>query len=143
MHLTRYTDYALRVLLFAAATEETVTISRISEAFGISREHLRKVVHTLARLGYLDTTQGRRGGLVLGRPANRINVGEVIGALESMELLECFNKETNRCPILGVCGLTHALAKAQRSFMDVLSGYTLSDLVANPKLALFVRDSAR
>jgi Rrf2 family transcriptional regulator, nitric oxide-sensitive transcriptional repressor len=140
MRLTSYTDYALRVLLFAGAAESSVTISLISEAFGISKEHLRKVVHMLAQLGYITTTQGRNGGIVLGRPANRINIGEVVQHLESTDLVECFNKDTNTCPIIGMCGLKHALAKAQQSFLAALNQYHLSDLLANPKLAIFVRD---
>jgi Rrf2 family transcriptional regulator, nitric oxide-sensitive transcriptional repressor len=140
MRLTSYTDYALRVLLFTGSAEQAVTISTVSQAFGISKEHLRKVVHSLSQLGYLTTTQGRNGGIALGQPANHINIGKVVEQLEATDLVECFNKDTNTCPIVGMCGLKNALVKAQKNFIDTLAQYQLSDLIANPKLAIFVKN---
>jgi len=142
MRLTSYTDYALRVLLFVAATDEAVTISVISSAYGISKEHLRKVVHALSQHGYLHTTQGRKGGIRLGMPAEKINLREVVLQFESADLVECFNVETNTCPILGMCGLKNVLQKAQKSFLDILGQYYLSDLVKNPRLLVFVKNAA-
>ncbi|MEI7949481.1 MAG: Rrf2 family transcriptional regulator [Gammaproteobacteria bacterium] len=142
MRLTSYTDYALRVLLFVAATDEAVTINVISAAYGISKEHLRKVVHKLAQLGYLHTTQGRNGGIRLGIPAENINIRDLVLQFESTELVECFNADTNSCPILGMCGLKGVLQKAHKSFLDVLGQYHLSDMVKNPRLLIFVKNAA-
>jgi Rrf2 family nitric oxide-sensitive transcriptional repressor len=141
MRLTSYTDYALRVLLYVGAADHAVTINTVSTAFGISKEHLRKVVHALSQCGYLHTTQGRSGGLTLGMPANKINLRDVVLQFEPGEMVECFNKETNSCPITGMCGLKHALVKAQRRFLDTLGEYQLSDLIANPRLVIFVKQS--
>ena len=142
MRLTSYTDYALRVLLFVAATDEAVTINVISSAYGISKEHLRKVVHKLSQLGYLHTTQGRNGGIKLGIPAEKINIRDVILHFEHADLVECFDVETNTCPLLGMCGLKSVLQKAQKSFLEVLGQYYLSDLVKNPRLLIFVKNAA-
>ncbi|MES2623853.1 MAG: Rrf2 family transcriptional regulator [Pseudomonadota bacterium] len=139
MRLTSYTDYALRVLLYAGAAGRLVTITNISEAFGISKEHLRKVVHSLSQLGYITTTQGRNGGIVLAIPAEQINIRDIVMAFETTPLVECFNSETNTCQINGMCGLKHVLAKAQKSFLDTLGAYYLSDLIKNPKLIAFTR----
>jgi len=139
MRLTSYTDYALRVLLYTGAAGRLVTISNISDAFGISKEHLRKVVHSLAQLGYITTTQGRNGGIVLAKPADQINIRDIVLLFETTPLVECFNSETNNCQINGMCGLKHVLAKAQKSFLDTLGRYYLSDLIKNPKLIAFAR----
>ena len=139
MRLTSYTDYALRVLLYTGAAGQLVTISNISDAFGISKEHLRKVVHSLAQLGYLTTTQGRNGGIVLAKPANEINIRDIVMLFETTPLVECFAADTNTCQINGMCGLKHVLAKAQKSFFDTLGAYYLSDLIKNPKLIAFTR----
>ena len=117
MRLTSYTDYALRVLLYTGASGQTVTISQISTAFDISKEHLRKVVHALAQHGYISTTQGRNGGI----------------------LLECFDAATNTCAIDGMCGLKHVLKRAQNSFLDTLGNYHLSDFLQNQQLVVFAR----
>lgn len=139
MRLTSYTDYALRVLLYAGAAGESVTIANISEAYGISKDHLRKVVHALGQAGYLTTTQGRHGGITLALPAERINIREVVERFEPGTIVECFDPGTNTCAIDGMCGLKHALKRAQNSFMDTLGAYHLSDFIKNPQLIAFAR----
>lgn len=137
MRLTSQTDYALRVLIYAGAAKETVTINRISEAFMISKDHLRKVVHQLAQLGYLATTQGRYGGIQLAQPPDQINIREVVENFENTKLVECFDKATNTCAIDGMCALKGVLLRAQSNFMDTLGAYHLSDLIKNPRLIAF------
>jgi Rrf2 family nitric oxide-sensitive transcriptional repressor len=139
MRLTSYTDYALRVLLFAGSAGQSVTISTISEAFGISKEHLRKVVHSLAQLGYITTTQGRNGGIVLAKAPEQITIREIVEQFETTTIVECFDAETNTCQINGMCGLKHAMMKANRSFLETLGEYRLSDFIKNPKLIAFSR----
>ncbi|QIE29203.1 HTH-type transcriptional repressor NsrR (plasmid) [Caballeronia sp. SBC2] len=132
MRLTDFTDYSLRVLIYAAVhTDELVTIQEISDAFGIPRNHLMKIVHLLGRAGYLTTSRGRRGGLRLGRPATKIIIGEVVRTMEpDFQMVECFNTEGNGCVITAACGLRGVLGSALRAYFDVLDKYTLADLVA-------------
>lgn len=139
MRLTSYTDYALRVLLFAGSAGQTVTISTISESFGISKEHLRKVVHSLAQLGYLNTTQGRNGGITLAIAPEKISIREIVEQFETTTIVECFDSGSNTCNIHGMCGLKHAMMKANRSFLETLGEYRLSDFIKNPKLIAFSR----
>lgn len=140
MRLTSYTDYALRVLLYAGASGRLVTINNISDAFGISKEHLRKVVHALAQLGYITTTQGRNGGIILAKPADQINIRDIVLLFETTPLVECFaTSGAPGCEIDGMCGLKHLLAQAQKNFLDTLGAYFLSDLIKNPKLIAFTR----
>lgn len=133
MKLTDYTDYSLRVLIYVAVrSAEPVTIQHISDAFGISKNHLVKVVQHLGQTGYLQTTRGRSGGIRLGRPAMEINVGEVVRATEpDFGLVECF-REGNRCVITRACGLRGILHQALQAYLDVLDGYSLQDLVEKP-----------
>ena len=137
MRLTIYTDYALRVLLYTGAADQSVTIARISDAFGISKDHLRKVVHALAQHDFVVTTQGRSGGIRLARPADEINLREVVERFEATLLVECFDPVTNTCPIDGMCHLKHVLHDAQQSFLASLGNYQLSDLISNPRLIAF------
>lgn len=133
MQLTLYTDYSLRVLLYVALKgEQTATISEIAEAYGVSRNHLVKVVHHLGKLGYLETTRGRSGGLALARDPADINVGEVVEAVEpTMDLVECFDMARNTCPIAPACRLKGVLTQANRAFLAVLKEYTLQDLLVS------------
>ncbi len=125
MRLTRYTDYAMRTLMFIAARPERLcSISEVADAYGISKNNLMKVVNDLASAGYLETVRGRNGGVRLARPPSEINVGQVIRHMEEgFDLADCAN-----CVIAPACGLTGALARAVDAFLAVLDGYTLEDL---------------
>ena len=139
MRLTSHTDFALRVLLYVGAADKTVTITQISQAYGISKEHLRKVVHALSQLGYLHTSQGRYGGINLAMPPDLINIRKVVDQMENSDIVECFDAATNTCVINGICPLKKALMDARESFMQVLAGYHLGQLIRNPKLVEFCR----
>ena len=67
MRLTNYTDYSLRVLIYLAAKDRNKlsTISEIAEAYGISKNHLMKVIHELGKIGVINTIRGRGGGIQL------------------------------------------------------------------------------
>ncbi|MHB0776070.1 Rrf2 family transcriptional regulator [Halomonas sp. WWR20] len=130
MHITRYTDYSLRVLIFVALKgEERSTISEIADHYSISRNHLMKIVHDLTRRGYLLAIRGKHGGLLLkGRPED-INLGKLIRDTEQdFALAECFS-EGGRCVITPACRLKIALSEALNAFFQVLDGYTLGDLL--------------
>ena len=136
MRVTLHTDYALRVLLFVATKgEQLTTIAEIAEAFRISRNHLMKVVHRLAKTGYLETVRGKNGGVRLKRDAGKINVGDVVREIEdTLAVLGCLTDE-NYCTIDRACILKRAFRDASNAFLSVLDGYTLEDLV-KPRLAL-------
>lgn len=133
MQLTLYTDYSLRVLIYLGMRpEHQATITEIAESYGISRNHLVKVVHNLSNMGYIKTSRGRGGGMLLGYKPEEINIGEVVQKTEpNFDLVECFDKENNTCPIAPGCALIKALKVAKSSFLDVLNQYTLADVVAN------------
>ncbi|GBE11314.1 HTH-type transcriptional repressor NsrR [bacterium BMS3Bbin12] len=137
MRLTRYTDYALRVLMYLGGRPgRTGTISEIAERYRISRNHLLKVVHGLAHTGYLITRRGKGGGLQLARPAAQINLGEVVRRMEgSLAVVECMGEDhPANCLLDPCCALKGAVADARAAFLTALDRYTLADLV-NPAVS--------
>lgn len=133
MQLTLYTDYSLRVLLYLGVNPQRMsTITDIAQSYGISRNHLVKVVHNLATQGFIHSTRGRGGGITLARPAAEINIGDVVRHTEvNFDLVECFDRERNTCPIAVACILKSALYEAQQAFMSVLDRYSLADVLEN------------
>ncbi len=131
MRLTTFSDYSFRVLIYlGAAPQSLATIADIAAAYGISENHLMKVVHHLARLGYIETVRGKGGGMRLARPPAKINVGEVLRATEDgFDLVECMGDEESDCRIARACALRGALDKAVAAFLETLDRYTLADLV--------------
>lgn len=132
MYITRYTDYSLRVLMYVALQgEEISTIREIAARYGISRNHLMKVVQELNNKGYLNAVRGKNGGLRLNRPATEINIGALVRETEqSQPLVECFSN-TNQCVISPACQLKFALAAALEAFFTTLDNYSLADLLPN------------
>ena len=137
MRLTVYTDYSLRLLIYAALKPDgLVNISDVASAYGISRSHLTKVVHQLGIAGFLETVRGKGGGLRLARAPSAIRVGDVVRRTEpDMALTPCFQPIDAHCPILASCSLRSALQEARDAFLAVLDRYTVADLViADPPL---------
>lgn len=132
MRLTLYTDYSLRVLTYVALKGDRLTTSaELAASYGVSRNHLTKVVHHLGLLGYLETARGRGGGVRLARPAAEINLAEVVRRTEDdMALVNCFDAAAPHCPIAEACLLRSILGEALEAFLAVLEGYTLEDLIA-------------
>ena len=135
MQLTQYTDYSLRVLIYLAKkTEGLTTVSEIADYHGISRNHLVKVIHNLATKGFITTTRGRNGGMVLSRPPSKIVLGDVVRTTEpNFDIAECFNTANNCCVITHTCGLKSIFREAQMGFIRAMDKYTLADAVARDK----------
>jgi Rrf2 family nitric oxide-sensitive transcriptional repressor len=129
MRLTAFSDYALRVLMYARTNgDRLVTIEETAKSYAISRAHLMKVVNILTRAGYVKAVRGRSGGFTLGMAPEDINLGAVVRATEpDFALVECF-AAGNQCVITKHCGLPNVLNEALRAFVSVLDNYTLADL---------------
>lgn len=138
MRFTLQTDYALRVLMFLGLrpADELSTIREIAERYGISENHLMKVVHRLGQEGLIETVRGRQGGIRLAKAPEHIPLGDTVRRFEEdMRIVECFDPATNTCAIAPVCALSGILNEALRAFMAVLDRYTLRDLLV-PRGAL-------
>ena len=134
MRLADYTDYTLRVLMFCAANpERLITIAEMADTYGVSKNHLMKIVNDLARQGILETTRGRGGGVRLLKPPAEIVVGEVVRAAETdFRLVECFEQETNTCTLTASCRMKRLLDSALAAYFRELDGATLADIVGPP-----------
>lgn len=85
-----------------------------------------KLSHKLGQLGYIETLQGKKGGIRLKRAANDITVGELIRVLEPMHLLDC---SPEACSTSFACRLKQHLALATENFLKELDQYTIESLV--------------
>lgn len=126
MKINLSTDYAIRVLLFAAThPTRLVTIKEIAETYQISDNHLMKIVHTLQKNGYLHTVRGRNGGFRLAKAPENISIGEIIMIFEDMVYLK------NEDPIssVGDLPIRQTLDKAYLLFFEFLQSITLDEMV--------------
>jgi Rrf2 family transcriptional regulator, nitric oxide-sensitive transcriptional repressor len=133
MRLTGFSDYALRMLMFAASHPgRPFTIETTARAFGASRPHLNKVANTLTRGGFLKAVRGRSGGLLLARPPSDIRIGDVVRLTEpDFAVVECF-ATGNQCVLTGACKLSGMMGEAISAFQATLDRYTLADIILAP-----------
>lgn len=128
MQLTRQTDYGLRTLIYLALHPgERIPAARIATVFGVSQNHLMKVIGKLSAAGLIETRRGNGGGIALIGLPEAIRVGSVVRILE--EELELTNCTRPLCPILPSCRLKSALSQARDAFLAVLDDCSLADLV--------------
>jgi Rrf2 family transcriptional regulator, nitric oxide-sensitive transcriptional repressor len=133
VQLTTYTDYAFRTLIaLACVAPEKLTAGEISESYGISLNHLLKVVQKLAELGYVETTRGKSGGIRLAVDARSITLGTVVRRMEpELGLVACLRKDEAACAIAPVCMLKGLLSNATNQFLATLDQHSLAEIVGN------------
>lgn len=146
MRLTAFSDYTMRVLMFLATERgRLVTIPEIAAAYGISGNHLTKVVHQLVRAGVVESTRGKGGGIRLAREPGDIRLGAILRASEGgAPLVECLAGDANAtaatttadaagtCCLAPVCRLSGVVEEAFSALYATFDRYTLADLVADP-----------
>lgn len=144
MQLTRHTDYGLRILMYLGAKGRghLASIDEVTEVFGLPRNHIHKIVHKLAKHGFIESKRGNGGGIRLNRATDSINLADVVQLLES-NLVPVDCQHPQACPLLSSCLLKDVLADAMQAFIAVLRQYTLSDLLARPQTVRWLFDSGR
>ncbi|MCL4168581.1 UNVERIFIED_CONTAM: hypothetical protein GTU68_037924 [Idotea baltica] len=131
MRLTSFTDYSVRVLIYAAKKDgELASIREVSEAYEISSNHLMKVVHLLGKGGFLHTVRGKNGGFKLGKEPKEINIGAVIRYTEDdLNIVDCMSSSEDNCSLKEDCRFGDVMGEALQAFLTTIDKYTLDDLV--------------
>ena len=129
MQLTYFTDYCFRVLIHLAQhPDQKFTIDQLHSFFGISRNHLVKVIHWLGQHDYIATSRGKGGGVLLNLDPTSVNIGELfVKAEQRLDLAECMGTDC-QCKIVASCGLQGVIRAGLTAFLDVLSDYSLADI---------------
>lgn len=131
MQLTKFTDYALRLLIYIAPNrEKPYVIAQIAQDLKVSENHLIKIVHFMAKQNWLITTRGKGGGICLHPQTLSLKLGNLIRILENDQpIVDCF--APHQCVLLPRCNLKHILNQAQEQFYQHLNQFMLSDMLKN------------
>lgn len=128
MQLTRYTDYAVRVLLHVGSRKEgeLSSIAQIALTYDISKDTLKKLVQDLNQAGLITAVRGRGGGLKLGQRPEDMTIGAIVRHTETgFDLIDC-----STCLVAPACTLPRMLNEATHAFLAVLDKYTLADVLS-------------
>lgn len=135
MQLTKFTDYALRTLVYLGERpNQLIKIKEVSDYYGIVHSHLTKVVHRLSTAGYVRSVRGRSGGICLAKSPELIPIGAVVRSTEdNLFVLECFDPKKQFCRLLPGCKLKNGVNAAYNAFFSVLDNTTLADVIRIPR----------
>lgn len=130
MRLSKTTNYAIRILLdCAVADPNLVKVAEISERRDITLQNTFKIVHLLSRAGFIRAVRGRHGGVRLARPASEIRIGDVVRAMEILNL-EVEREERERTAAQGqLAALDQLFDNALGAFISVLDEHTLDQMI--------------
>jgi len=125
------------VLTYAALKKnELASIREVSEVYGISSNHLMKVIHHLGKGNYLETIRGKNGGFRLARDPKDISIGELIRYTEDdLALINSNAKNTDQNEKVSFNAIVE---QALGSFIATVDNYTLADLVEGQTLTNFL-----
>lgn len=136
MRLNLHTDFGLRALMFLGSRpDDWITTAEMARTLGIPRNHLLKVVSRMIELGWVAAKRGPSGGVRFEPGTTAVSVGEIVRGLEhKLALVECFDPQTNTCPIAGACLLAPLLYRARGAFMAELDAVQVGELVASVRV---------
>lgn len=131
MQLNKFTDYALRILMYVSRPRETpYTIAEIATDLRVSQNHLVKIVHFMGKHEWLITTRGKGGGIRLNEKALQLKLGSMVRILQGEnQIVEC---NTPPCVLRSNCGLKGILDQALEQFYLSLDQYTLGTVLNAP-----------
>ena len=130
MQLTRQADYAIRALLRLSEAENgsVIQTKEIASAEGIPEKYLPTIMRTLARAGLVRTMRGNQGGVLLAREPSKINLREVIEAIEEPIVLNRCLREDGDCDREEFCPVHPVWDRIQKTLVDRLESTTFADL---------------
>jgi Rrf2 family protein len=139
IRINRQTDYAIRFVLALAKHSERKRMSttEIQQEMLIPSAFSPRIVAELARAKFIITFPGRDGGLELARPANQINLREVVEYFEGpITVSDCMSGRT-QCPFDTNCPVRCRWGKLQGMIIHELEAITFDELArdaleANP-----------
>jgi len=134
--LSSQEEYGLRCLLrVGRGSSGSVTLPELSRAEGISEPNAAKMMRVLREGGFVNSTRGQSGGYVLSRPADQINVGEVLatlgGRLYEPSFCDTHAGLSRLCTHMPDCSIRSVWRMLQNAVDQVLGKITLKDLLVS------------
>lgn len=134
LQLTRGSEYGIRAMVYLASRPagEICSLRDVGRAQDIPESFLAKLFQSLVHAGLVVSHRGARGGFALARPAERINVAEVVEAIDGPVSLNKCVLEPEQCARSYDCAVRRVWLRAQESMLAALTEVTFADLAAVP-----------
>lgn len=133
MNLSKFTDYSFRTLIYLAKNNDRLCIvQEIAEYLDVSNNHMKKIVHRLAKGNFIHSIKGRTGGLRLAKDAKDINLGDVLVYCEDFSaIVECEKIKSHCVYNNEKCLIKNIVRLSTKNFIDEFRKYNLQDILDN------------
>lgn len=127
-------EYGVRLMVDLARNygDKARSLTEISQSEGLTIPYLEQLVKCLRESNLVESTRGAHGGYRLSRPPERMNMGEILRALEGpIAPMICATEGdmTVICDRLDGCSTKFLWARVRDAITTTLDSLTLADLV--------------
>lgn len=135
LRLTQAADYAIRSMIYIGSMPEgrTVLRSEVAASQEIPPSFMAKILRSLVRAGLLRSTRGVHGGFTLARPAEEINLLQVVEAIEGPINVANCAASSDGCRHSANCPAAGVWIRVQDAIKGILSEASLETLVSMPR----------
>ena len=131
MKINTRVRYAIRMMADIAqhGAGEPVPLKDVAERQDLSKLYLSQLAAPLRNASLLRSVWGNRGGYVLGRPADSVNLKDIIEAVDGpVSMIDCvLDPET--CDRIDYCECIGVWRDINDAIVRILEKYTLQDLI--------------
>jgi len=133
MNFSKTSSYALSVLHYMAEHPgKLCSANFLHRELGIPHQYLRRLLTDLSKSGFIHSTRGRGGGFVLSKAVDQIYLGEIIDAVEGLDVLGTCIMGFKECPFDHSCALHETWMDTRDSILQILQSTSLSDIKQPP-----------
>lgn len=147
LRVSKLIDYGTLILTYMASTpDQVISAAGLASSLGLGPATVSKILKSLGQHGLVISTRGARGGYCLARPADEINIAQIIDALDEQPfgLTEC-TSTPGVCSVEADCHIRTNWERINTLVRRTLEGVTVADMinpVADEPLTFFPTRSA-
>lgn len=131
LRLTKKSEYGLIALkhMLNQPPGMVTKAKEVAQLYNIPAEVMAKILQRLVRGGFVQSSQGARGGYVLAKEAHTISLSEIVESIEGpVGIVECMADDECNCRQLENCNISDPFRVIQKQFKIFLSGISLADI---------------
>ncbi len=129
LKLSKKTDYAIILLTHLGEQESPVSAQEVATFYKLPYPMVANILKQLVSSGLIESTRGQRGGYVLARSAEEINLSEIIRITDStFELVECVHDE-DLCKVHQCCPTRQPLIVLHQKIQQFVEETTLAAII--------------
>ncbi len=134
LQFSKKVEYGLIALRHMAMHNygKVFTAKEIATRYDIPYELLAKILQKLTKAGIIISMQGVRGGYMLAKKPNEVQIAQIYGIIEEGKptIAECYAEgHKDNCSIFNECTIRKPLGKIQHNLYSILEKTTLEQIV--------------